>query len=173
MLLCLLPWITNGLLGQETLAIVQEETLVTFDIKNFGLRVNGSLGNLEGKIQFDENQLDLCSFEVRVPVGSIDTDNKSRDKHLRSADYFESEKYPWITFKSYAIVKSEESYEVRGNLTIKNFTQDVSIPFTYSNVEGMMEFNGQFTLDRLDYGVGKSSWVLANEVNIKLKVVTK
>ena len=164
--------ITN-LRAQEVHTIVKEETVITFDIKNFGLKVTGSFSGLEGEILFDENLPGSGSFNVKLSASSVDTDNKSRDKHLRSKDYFEVDKYPLITFKSDSIVKSENKYEVRGKLTIKSTTKDVSIPFSYLNVEGVAEFNGQLKLDRRDYGMGKSSWVLGDEVNIQLKVITK
>lgn len=159
--------------AQDNHSILNEETAITFNIKNFGLKVEGSFSRLDGNIIFDEYRPTSSSFDVRLPANSINTNNKARDKHLRSEDYFEVDKYPFIIFKSNTIVKSENKYEVKGKLTIKNTTKDVSIPFTYKNVEGVSEFTGQLKLDRRDYGVGKSSWVLSDEVNIQLKVITK
>ena len=163
----------TGLRAQEVRSIVDEGTAITFDIKNFGLKVNGSFSGLEGKVLFDQDNPASGSFEVKLSASSINTNNKSRDKHLRSEDYFEVDKYPFITFTSNNIAKSENSFEVTGQLTIKNTTKEVSIPFTYQNVEGIGEFTGYLKLDRRDYGVGKSSWVLGDEVNIQLKVITR
>ena len=134
-LLLLIP--TTSLQAQESHFIVSEETAITFDIKNFGLKVEGVFNGLEGKIIFDENHPAAGTFDVRLPAKSINTNNKSRDKHLRSEDYFEVDSYPFITFKSNTMVNSENKYEVSGKLTIKNITKDVSIPFTYQNVEGV------------------------------------
>ncbi len=160
----------TGVHAQEKLSVIQEMTEISFDIKNFGLKVNGSFSGLEGEIIFDEELPASSSFSVKLPANSINTNNKSRDKHLRSDDYFDVEKYPLITFKSVSVTKTGNNYEVRGKLTIKNTTRDVVIPFTYEKMAEAGKFKGRLMLDRQDYKVGKSSWVLGDEVKIYLEV---
>lgn len=70
-----------------------------------------------------------------IKVSSIDTDNEGRDKHLRSADFFDAEKYPEITFVSKSIEKiSDKNYKVTGDLTMRGVTKSVVLD---------MKFNGQ------------------------------
>ena len=156
--------------AQDKLLVAEEMTEIAFGIKNFGLNVNGSFSGLDGEIRFDEHLPESGSFDVKLPSNSINTGNKSRDKHLRSEDYFEVAKYPLITFKSSSVTRSGNGYEVRGKLTIKNITKDVVIPFTYKKVAGVGKFKGQLILNRRDYKVGKSSWVLGDAVKIYLTV---
>ncbi|MDN5217329.1 YceI family protein [Fulvivirgaceae bacterium BMA12] len=160
----------TGVQAQEKLSVIKEMTEISFDIKNFGLKVNGSFSGLEGEIIFDEALPASSSFNVKLPANSVNTNNKSRDKHLRSDDYFDVEKYPLITFKSVSVTKTGDNYEVKGKLTIKNTTKEVVIPFTYEKVTGTGKLKGQLMLNRRDYKVGKSSWVLGDEVKVYLEV---
>lgn len=96
-----------------------------------------------------------------IKVSSIDTDNEGRDKHLRSADFFDAEKYPEITFVSKSIEKiSDKNYKVTGDLTMRGVTKSVVLD---------MKFNGQMNdpwgntkagfkattrVDRKDFGLG-------------------
>src|SRR5438045_7587500 len=78
---------------------VDEGSKVHFEIKNFGINTGGDLSGLAGDINFVPANVGACSFNVSVSVNTIDTDNGSRDKHLKSDEYFDAEKYPLITLK--------------------------------------------------------------------------
>ena len=67
---------------------------VTFIIKNFGFSVNGSFKNLQGNIKFDPNSPETAVFMVTVDAATINTDNDSRDSHLKKEEYFDTAKYP-------------------------------------------------------------------------------
>lgn len=145
--------------------------VISFSVKNFGLSTKGTLGQLTGDITFDPNDLESSNFVVSIKANTINTNNKARDKHLRSADYFDVESYPDISFKSNQISGQPGSYEANGELTIKNKTQRVTIPFTFEEINGNKTYNGTLAINRLDYGVGKSSWTLSDDVKIKIKVI--
>src|ERR1700760_3792630 len=67
---------------------------VTFEIKNFGFNSKGTFTGLEGKIIFDAKDPSKASFDVSVNAASVNTDNDSRDSHLKKETYFDVEKYP-------------------------------------------------------------------------------
>jgi len=149
---------------------VDEKSDVKFVIKNFGLNTSGSLNGLKGTINFDPSNPGISSFNVSVDVNTINTGSDSRDNHLRKEEYFNVEKYPAINFVSTAIKKNQDGYAVTGNLTIKGVTKSITFPFTVENQENGIQLNGEFNINRRDFGVGEGSAVLSDNVNVSLKV---
>ena len=106
---------------------------VTFKIKNLGFNVSGSFGGFKSDINFDPAHPDAGTIEASIQVNTINTDNETRDHHLKSDSYLDAEKYPSITMKSVSIKHNGgDSYSGTFNLTIKNKTNKVDVPFTYS-----------------------------------------
>jgi polyisoprenoid-binding protein YceI len=146
------------------------ENIVQFKIKNAGLSVEGSLKGLTGTIVFDPAKLATSSFEVSVDTKTINTGNDSRDGHLKKKDYFDVETYPKISFKSKKIEATKTGYLATGNLTIKDKTKEIPLLFTYTEKNSQGVFTSSFVLNRLDFGVGESSWILSDDVTISLNI---
>ncbi len=147
---------------------------VTFQIKNLGINTNGFFGNMQANIQFDPNALATSTIEATVDVNSINTDNDTRDEHLRSDEFFDAAKYPKITMKSVSLKhKSGNNYSGQFNLTMKNHTKAFEVPFTYVAAGSTGTFKGSFKLNRLDFGVGEKSLVLSNDVTVFIEAETE
>jgi polyisoprenoid-binding protein YceI len=153
---------------------VDEGSAVTFEIKNFGFNSKGSFTGLEGKIIFDPKDASKASFDVSIKAASINTDNNSRDNHLKKESYFDVEKYPRIRFVSTSLSGPDKSghYTISGKLTIKNTTKDIYFSCIATPMGNDYIFKGDFTINRRDYEVGGSS-TLSNNVNISLTVLAK
>jgi len=79
-------------------------SVITFQIKNLGINTTGLIGGLQADIHFNPSALSSSSIEASVDVNTINTDNSSRDEHLKGEDFFDATRYPKITIKS---VKTE------------------------------------------------------------------
>ncbi|MCZ6899468.1 MAG: YceI family protein [Bacteroidetes bacterium] len=158
-------------LAQKQWVVNTELSKISFTIKNFGMNVKGGLADLNAIIRFDPNQLKSSNFRASLEVHTINTNNKKRDKHLRSEDYFDISQYARITFETIEILRNSKGFIAKGNLQIKNVTKQIDLPFTFSEHQGKGHFKSQFNLNRLDYGVGKSSWVLGDGVRVIIEVV--
>lgn len=156
---------------------VDNGSKVHFIIKNFGIKTGGQLSGLKGDIYFFTTDLSACRFNVSVETSTIDTDNDSRDRHLKNADYFDVAQFPQITITSTKIDKTNKTedgyYYFTGNLTIKGITKPISFPFRVQKENDSLIFTGGFSIDRLDFGVGSSSAVLSDSVNVSLLVSAK
>jgi len=142
---------------------------ITFKIKNLGIDVGGTIGGLQANINFNPANLAAASIEASVDVKTLNTDNSLRDEHIKSDEFFDPARYPKILLKSVSIVhKSGNKYTGRFNLTIKNKTKAVEIPFVYTSKGPETTFNGTFKINRLDFGLGDSSLTLSNEVVISI-----
>ena len=143
--------------------------------------VEGNFKDFSGEIQFDEKELKNSSVSVSIKSASINTENEKRDGHLNSPDFFDTAKFPDITFKSEKILSKGDGYLAVGPLTMRGVTKEVQIPF---KVKGPVQLGptkklgvtGSLTINRQDYGVSWSKSLdtggvaVSDEVTINLKI---
>ena len=148
---------------------------VRFVIKNFGINTGGTFEGLAGSVVFDPANLAGASFNVSVDAKSVDTDMEARDNHLRKEEYFDVEKYPKLSFRSTKITTTnKEGYLFMfGVITIKNISKEISFPFKQTSKDGGILFDGEFKLNRLDFGVGGKSFSMSDELNVELSIFAK
>ena len=148
-------------------------TVVTFTIRNFGFNVAGSFKAVAISSNFNAAPVKESFFNAVLRVNSIFTDSEARDAHLLAPDYFDAVKYPKIVFESKAIEKITASkYLLKGILRIKGVEKKVETFLKIRSSKNGNIFSANFVLDRRDFGVGSSSLVLSDNVNIKMKYVT-
>src|SRR6266851_5504515 len=107
--------------------IDKAHTHVGFTAKHLAVStVRGQFNTFEGYFEGPEDDVTKTKGEVTIDVASIDTRTEMRDNHLRSADFFEAEKYPKITFKLNRVEPVDsESFKFHGDLTIKDTTKPI------------------------------------------------
>jgi polyisoprenoid-binding protein YceI len=137
---------------------------VGFEITHLGLsKTMGLFDECSGTILLDEKDLAKSSVEFRVKVASIDTGVPARDEHLLKPDFFEVEKYPEMKFVSKEVKKMGQGYVVIGDLTMKDKTKTISIPFKHYGplklTMGAEETRigvvaDPITIRRSDFGIG-------------------
>ncbi len=150
-----------------------KRSVITFQAKNMGIAVNGTIGGLEADIQFNPASLATSTINTSVDVNTLNTDNDSRDEHLKSADFFDLAHYPKITLKSVSFKhKSGSNYTGQFNLCIKGKTKLIEVPFSYEDKSSSAIFKSNFKINRLDFGIGGSSIILSNEVIINIETET-
>lgn len=151
-----------------------EQSEISFSVTNLGANiVEGTFEGLTGTVSFDPYDPESASFDIRIDPETVDTDNGLRDKHLRNKQqFFYAKLFPEITFQSTKVVESEDgrSYKVIGNLTIKETSKEIEIPFKFVEKENGVQLTGSFELSRLDYGVGKEGTTLIGE-EVAVKIV--
>ena len=109
-----------------------------------------------------------------VAVNTIDTDNQKRDTHLNSEDYFDSKTYPEIKIEATNFKKtSKHKYDVTVNLTIKKTTQSIEVPMEIINNKDGINLKAYFEINRLNFKVGESSFVMSNTVKINIRYTLK
>ena len=126
-------------------------------VVNFALKKEGTKGTFTGvdaNIDFDAADPSKSSIKATVKVKSIDTQNKQRDGHLLTADFFDAEKYPTIIFASNEIVKTDKGFLAKGKLTMKDQTLDVEVPFTFEeDKSGKASLVGTMEVSPTKFGV--------------------
>ncbi|MDR4318214.1 YceI family protein [Niallia circulans] len=160
----------------------QSHSSVGFEVKHMMVsKVKGQFDSYTADVEAaDLADLTTASIAFKFDVASINTHSEDRDNHLKSADFFDTEKYPTIDFKSTSITKDGDDYKVTGDLTIKGVTKPVTFDVEYggkgTNPWGVevYGFEGEAKINREDFGltwnaVLESGGVLVGK-DIKIKV---
>jgi len=167
----------------ETFQFDKAHSLVGFRIRHFVSKVEGRFKDYEGAIQIDRQNPANSRVDLTIQAASIDTGNENRDKDLRSANFFDVDKFPTITFKSKKVTpKGSDTYDVAGDFTMHGVTKPIVVTVRHGGFAkaGKVEKAGfetmGFKLDRKDYGI---SWnravdqggvMLGEDVEINVQV---
>jgi len=133
---------------------------VNFKVKHLVISsVTGTFKSFEGGFETDHEGFSNADIDFSLDVNSIDTNQEQRDVHLKSADFFDQEKYPKISFKSTSFTKSGDDYELTGNLNVKDVTKPIKFKVEYGgtatdfygNEKAGFEITGK--ISRKEYGL--------------------
>jgi len=148
--------------------------------------VEGRFGSFDGTVITKSDAFEDSEIEFKVDVNSVNTDNAKRDEHLRSDDFFNSEKYPSMIFKSTSMKKvGDNRYKLKGNLTIRDITKPIELDVKLNgvikdprgNTKAGFKISG--SLDRFDFGLKWNSLmevggaVVSKTVTLNLNVELK
>ena len=145
---------------------------VDFSIRHFLAKSKGSFQKIQGFIDFS----DTPSMNVTIDVESINTSNENRDSHLRSDEYFDTAKFPTMTFASKSFNNTDNGMTVTGDLTIRDITKEIEFPLIYLGKQDTgrgypsAAFEGEITIKRTEFGVGKEGVSLGDEVTIEFSL---
>lgn len=151
---------------------------IEFSVRHMMIsKVRGHFSRFEGALELDPSDLTRARVEATIDAASLDTAEDKRDAHLRSADFFDAEEHPKLSFRSTSITKKgERRYELVGELTIRDVTRPISFDVT---VEGpakdpwgnqRLGFSLKGELDREDYGLTWNQALEAGGVLVGKKV---
>lgn len=142
---------------------------IRFTIKNAGIEVEGEFEKADFKLWLDSEKLDASALEGRLIVASLNTGIALRDSHLLGEEYFHQKKFPTIHMKSLSLSRlstSKNEYSGVFLLVIKDKSKELTLPFTYQN----NQLKAQFELNRRDFGVGGSSFIMSDTVTLEILV---
>lgn len=138
--------------------------------------LGGTFNSIDGKLTAAKPDFSDAAVEFSADINSINTDNEQRDKHLQTADFFDAEKFPKLTFKSTSWKKvADKKYKVTGDLTLHGVTKPVVLdvvlggvgthPQTKKPIAGF-KING--TIKRTDFGIAPAlpSVMVSDDVNL-------
>jgi polyisoprenoid-binding protein YceI len=145
-------------------------------------RTNGRFTDFKGSVLMDLDTKEFKEIEAVIQTSSVNTNNKKRDDHLRSPDFFNVEKHPTMTFKMKSYTKSGDQYTAIGDLTLLGVTKEISLTGTYNGAvvdpggNTRVGFTGEGTINRKDFGMqwtktmDKGGLVVGDTVKIRLEI---
>lgn len=169
--------------GTRTYQIDKAHSEVTFQVRHLVTRVRGRFTEFEGTIQFDEADPTKSAVDVTIQAASVDTNEATRDNHLRSADFFSAEEHKTLTFTSSSITRTgSDTFDVAGNLTVRGVTKPVTLRATFLGKakdpwgNDRIGAEAEVTLNRKDYGLmwnaalETGGFLVGDEVKVALSI---
>jgi len=157
----------------------------------FSVPILGGLSQVTGKfndyavtLNVDEKDITKSSVSVVIKATSIDTGIERRDNHLRTADFFDVEKYPEITFKSERIEKKGKEFIAHGPLTMHGVSKEIALPFSVTgtfknptNNKMTVGYSAKMVLNRCDFGINysrqDSPTFIGDNITVEIELVTR
>ncbi len=167
----------------RTFAIDKSHSEVLFQVRHLVTKVRGRFSDFDGTFTYDPAAPTSSTVTFTVQTASIDTNEPQRDTHLRSADFFEVETYPTMTFTSASIeAAGDNAYIVHGDLTIRDVTKRIALPVTFLGAakdpwgNEKLGFEAEITLNRKDFGLTwnavleTGSFLVGDDVKVSLSL---
>ncbi len=147
---------------------------VSFTVNNAGFDVEGTIGVIHSKIEFDINDPTHGNIEAILDPATIKTGIDIRDKHLKRSDFFDVENYPEILIRSIRFKKTGKGkFDAEFAITIKSITKTVIVPFIARKVGHEVFYDSNFKINRLDFKIGEESLTLDKIVNVNVQASLK
>ncbi|HPF78618.1 MAG TPA: YceI family protein, partial [Alphaproteobacteria bacterium] len=173
-----------ALQGENAWEIAKDQSTLQFRASVYGREFTGNFGNFGGKIIFDPDNLQGSVADITIDTRSIRSDDEERDANMIGEEWFDVAQYPTAHFKTTAFEKKDDNnYIAVGELTIKNHSMPVMLPFKLDIIEGKDDLprrayvDGSVTLNRLDFGLGEGRWKTADSISldtvVDIKLVAK
>jgi polyisoprenoid-binding protein YceI len=167
----------------RTFTIDKTHSEVGFQVRHLVTRVRGRFTDFTGTIEFDESNPERSSVSFSINAASIDTGANDRDAHLRNDDFFATDRFPAITFKSSRITRNGDGrFDVDGTLTIRDTARAVTLPVAYLGAakdpwgNARVGFESELTINRKDFGLNWNAaletggFLVGDDVKIGLSV---
>lgn len=174
---------TTVLQQKSTYAIDAVHSGVEFAVRHLMIsKVRGRFSKVSGTIDLAPGSNVPAAVAVTIDAASIDTREEQRDAHLRSADFFDVEKYPSLSFESTRIEGTAPEFQVHGNLTIHGVTREVVLQTAFEGRGGdpwggeRVSYSAKTTINRKDFGLTwnqvleTGGFAVSDEVRIELEV---
>jgi len=167
----------------KTYQIDRAHSEAAFQVRHLITKVRGRFAEFDGTITFAPDAPADSSVSFAIQTKSIDTNQAQRDEHLRSADFFDVEKFPVLAFKSTAVAaRGDSQFDVTGELTIRDVTKTIVLPVTYLGGakdpwgNDKVAFEAEITLNRKDYGLNWNAaletggFLVGDDVKVSLSI---
>ncbi|MEO9801768.1 MAG: YceI family protein [Reichenbachiella sp.] len=156
---------------------------IQFEVSHLAIStVTGKFTEFSCELESKKNSFEGAKVDAKVEVGSVSTENLTRDKHLKEDDFFNANQFPQMTFVSESFKKTaDDQYEVTGTLTIRDVSKKITFPATYSGMISMGDktisgFKANFTINRFDFKLkwddtlDTGSLVVGEDVDVRLNL---
>jgi polyisoprenoid-binding protein YceI len=160
-----------------------DHSIVGFDVAHMVVsRTTGRFTDFQGSVVMDPDTKEFKAIDAVIRTKSVNTNNKKRDDHLQSPDFFDVAKYPTMAYKMKSFSKTGDQYTAIGDLTLRGVTKEITLTGTFNGTVAdpggniRVGFTGEGTINRKDFGMhwtktlDKGGLVVGDTVKIKLEI---
>ena len=169
--------------ANETYRFDQARSTIGFSVHQFLGTTHGKFKKFDGRIEIDREHPENSAVTARIDVRSIDTETVKRDNHLRSAEFFNVDKYPELTFKSRSVKQSGSQFgDIVGDLTMHGVAKEITLPVTHLGAgkdpwgRDKIGFETEIALNRKDFGLAWNTaleaggFLIGDEVKVSVTI---
>lgn len=160
--------------------IISEESRIEFTATQMGAPFDGEFKSFSGKISFDPGNLSASKAAIEIETGSVDARSDDRNKYLPMPDWFNANTFPVARFETTGFERGLDidQYIAHGNLTIRDKTLPVVLPFLFKmRGDGKASVTGETRINRLDFGVGQGQWkdteTVGADVTVRITLIAE
>ncbi|HJV54947.1 MAG TPA: YceI family protein [Methylomirabilota bacterium] len=148
--------------------IQPEASEITFRATSRLMNAEGHFGRFSGDVVADPAGPTGARINLTIDAASLETGIEMRDKHLRSADFFDIERFPTIAFQSVRVEAAGRRATVMGRLTLHGVTREIAVPVDVQITETALVASGEFIVNRGEYAMNYNSFLnpIGNEVRV-------
>ncbi|HEU5137197.1 MAG TPA: YceI family protein [Steroidobacteraceae bacterium] len=147
---------------------------LVFVFDQAGAASKGSFSQFTTDLVYDEKSPTTGSLNVKVQVGTVDTQDQERNDMIVSADLFDAQKFPTAQYTADSFSRNAAGgLEAVGKLTLRGVTRDLRLPLKIVKTAAGLELSGETAIRRLDYGVGQGEWKTTEGVGDEVKIQYK
>lgn len=180
-----LVWFWTTIASAETARYVvdPDHSIVEFQVKHMVIsKTTGRFTDYSGFVDLDADAKEVKAIEATIKAASLNTNHQKRDTHLKTADFFDVEKYPTVTYTLKRVKKTGDEFTALGDLTMHGVTKEITLVGSFNgsandpwgNVRA--GFTGRGTLNRKDFGMNWSKTldngglIVGDDVDIRLEI---
>jgi len=139
--------------------MIEEESTLAFTFRQMGSPIRGTFDDFSADISFDPTAPEAARVRTEIRIDSVNTRNSERDAGIVGSDWFDTATYPTAVFESTSFSHAGgDDYAVTGLLTVRDITEEVTVPFTISVNGDTATAQGTIELDRRTFEVGRGDW---------------
>ena len=148
--------------------IQPEASEIAFRATSRLMNADGRFSRFSGDVVVDPAALTSARISLTIDAASLDTGIEMRDKHLRSSDFFEVERFPTVTFQSVRVEAAGRRAIVVGRLTLHGVTREIAVPIDVQISTTALVASGEFIVNRGEYAINYNSFVnpIGNEIRV-------
>jgi polyisoprenoid-binding protein YceI len=159
----------------EYRTVLPQQSRIGFEFRQMGVPVKGGFKRFATEMAFDPAKPEAARARIEIDLASIDAGSSEADDESAGKLWFDRAAYPKAVFVASQVrALGANRYEMRGTLTLKGRSREMTVPVTYTPGKGAATFDGAFVLRRLDFGIGEGMWAdvatVANEVRVNFRI---
>lgn len=158
--------------------MIEDASTLAFTFRQMGSAVRGTFDDFAAEIRFDPSAPEAARVRAEIRIDSVNTRNSERDAGIVGSDWFDTATYPTAVFESTSFShQGGDDYAVTGLLTVRDITEEVTVPFTISVNGNAATATGAIDLDRRTFEVGRGDWAsdaaVSYDVVLEIEVVAE
>lgn len=158
--------------------VLPKQSTLAFEFRQMGVPIQGEFKRFATQLRFDPAKPEAGQARIEIDLDSIDAGSPEADEEAAGRLWFNRSVFPRATFVSREVrALGRNRYALRGTLTLKGRSRELTVPVTYTPGKEAATFDGAFVLKRLDFGIGEGMWAdvsaVANEVQVKFRIAAR